>query len=147
MQNLISNLDTSMNTLVATLEEMKPAYIHAMKLMSATAQPISDQKNNLVFYGLPKEPLEIQMEKEPEFCRDILETRIKMIFREHLKISRDIPFITVYRFTTANPDPEEVKKCEKKIVIIILSVAISRIKCIVVPFSMVAKTRLEGYYY
>ena len=40
-----------------------------------------------------------------------------------------------------------LRSVEKKIVIIILSVAISRIKCIVVPFSMVAKTRLEGYYY
>merc|ERR1719510_1235556 len=80
-----------------------------MKLMNTANAPTQDQKNNLVFYGLPPEPLEGQMEKEPEFCRDILETRIKMIFREYLKISRDIPFITVYRFTTANTDPEEVR--------------------------------------
>ena len=79
-----------------------------MKLMNTANQPTADQKNNLVFYGLEPEPLEIQMEKEPEFCRDILETRIKMIFRETLKISRDIPFVTVYRFTTANADPDEV---------------------------------------
>ena len=82
--------------------------VHAMKLMNTANQPTADQKNNLVFYGLEPEPLEIQMEKEPEFCRDILETRIKMIFRETLKISRDIPFVTVYRFTTANADPDEV---------------------------------------
>ena len=98
-----------MATLLTTIEEMKPAYVHAIKLMNTANQPTMDQKNNLVFYGLPPEPLETQMEKEPEFCRDILETRIKMIFREYLKISRDIPFITVYRFTTANTDPEEVK--------------------------------------
>ena len=83
--------------------------VHAMKLMNTANQPTADQKNNLVFYGLEPEPLEIQMEKEPEFCRDILETRIKMIFRETLKISRDIPFVTVYRFTTANADPDEVR--------------------------------------
>ena len=95
---MISNLDTSMATLMSTIEDMKPAYVHAMKLMNSASQPTADQKNNLVFYGLEPEPLEQQMEKEPEFCRDILETRIKMVFREHLKISRDIPFVTVYRY-------------------------------------------------
>ena len=108
LSTLISNLDTSMATLLETIEDMKPVYVHAMKLMSTANLPTADQKNNLVFYGLPPEPLESQMEKEPEFCRDILETRIKMIFREYLKISRDIPFATVYRFTTANADPDEV---------------------------------------
>lgn len=98
-----------MAALMNTIEDMKPAYVHAMKLMNTANQPTADQKNNLVFYGLEPEPLEQQMEKEPEFCRDILETRIKMIFREYLKISRDIPFLTVYRFTTANADPDEVK--------------------------------------
>ena len=88
--------------------------VHAMKLMNTANQPTADQKNNLVFYGLEPEPLEIQMEKEPEFCRDILETRIKMIFRETLKISRDIPFVTVYRFTTANADPDEVSVIDQK---------------------------------
>ena len=92
-----------------TIEEMKPAYVHALKIMNTANNPTQDQKNNLVFYGLPPEPLEKQMEKEPEFCRDILETRIKMVFREHLKISRDIPFMTVYRFTQATTDPDEVK--------------------------------------
>ena len=33
--------------------------------------------------------------QEPDFCRDILETRIKMLLREHLKISRDISFFKV----------------------------------------------------
>ena len=35
------------------------------------------------------------MAAEPDFCRDILETRIKGILREHLKISRDITFLQV----------------------------------------------------
>jgi hypothetical protein len=99
VQTMMSNLDTSMITLLETIETMKPAYVHAMRLMSTAQQPTADQKNNLVFYGLAPDPLEVQMEKEPEFCRDILETRVKMIFRENLKISRDIPFITVYRLT------------------------------------------------
>ena len=43
------------------------------------------------------------------FCRDILETRIKTVFREHLKISRDIPFTHVYRFTTGSCDQDEVR--------------------------------------
>jgi len=109
ISTMITNLDTSMQALMECIEDMKPAYVHAMKLMNTANQPTADQKNNLVFYGLEPEPLEIQMEKEPEFCRDILETRIKMIFRETLKISRDIPFVTVYRFTTANADPDEVR--------------------------------------
>ena len=112
---MITNLDTSMQALMECIEDMKPAYVHAMKLMNTANQPTADQKNNLVFYGLEPEPLEIQMEKEPEFCRDILETRIKMIFRETLKISRDIPFVTVYRFTTANADPDEVSVIDRKV--------------------------------
>ena len=114
INNMITNLDSSMKALLETIEDMKPAYVHAMKLMNTANQPTADQKNNLVFYGLEPEPLEMQMEKEPEFCRDILETRIKMIFREVLKISRDIPFVTVYRFTTGNTDPDEVKCQHKK---------------------------------
>jgi len=109
ISTMITNLDTSMQALMECIEDMKPAYVHAMKLMNTANQPTADQKNNLVFYGLEPEPLEVQMEKEPEFCRDILETRIKMIFRETLKISRDIPFVTVFRFTTANADPDEVR--------------------------------------
>ena len=35
------------------------------------------------------------MAAEPDFCRDILETRIKGILKEHLKISRDISFLQV----------------------------------------------------
>ena len=111
VETLLKSLDTSMHTLLETIETMKPAYLHAMKLMSSSGSSSNnqDQKNNLIFHGLAPEPLELQMEKEPEFCRDILETRVKLIFRETLKISRDIPFSTVYRFTTANPDPNEVR--------------------------------------
>ena len=36
------------------------------------------------------------MAAEPDFCRDILETRIKGILKEHLKISRDISFLQVW---------------------------------------------------
>ena len=39
--------------------------------------------------------LPMQMECEPEFCRDVLETRVKQVFREALRISRDIPFTQV----------------------------------------------------
>ena len=35
------------------------------------------------------------MAGEPDFCRDIIETRIKGILKEHLKISRDITFLQV----------------------------------------------------
>ena len=35
------------------------------------------------------------MSAEPDFCRDILETRIKGILKEHLKISCDITFLQV----------------------------------------------------
>ncbi len=48
-----------------------------------------------VFHGIAPDALELQMESEPEFCRDVLETRIKMVFREHLRISRDMPLTQV----------------------------------------------------
>ena len=102
MRQLMENLDASVATLITAIEDMKPAYQHALRVLSTSGSnadggPGNAQKNNLVFYGLPPEPLEKQMEAEPEFCRDILETRIKTVFREHLKISRDIPFTHVYR--------------------------------------------------
>ena len=70
------------------------------------------QKNNLVFHGIEPDKMEkdmamvcticflgvfslISAPQEPDFCRDILETRIKMLLREHLKISRDISFFKV----------------------------------------------------
>ena len=75
------------------------------------------QKNNLVFHGIEPDKMEKDMAmvsrrgddskfsvfwrnflappQEPDFCRDILETRIKMLLREHLKISRDISFFKV----------------------------------------------------
>jgi len=43
------------------IEEMKPAYLHAMKLLNQANPPSVAQKNNLVFYGLSPEPLEIQV--------------------------------------------------------------------------------------
>ena len=102
VRQLMENLDASVATLITAIEDMKPAYQHALRVLSTSGSnadggPGNAQKNNLVFYGLPPEPLERQMEAEPEFCRDILETRIKTVFREHLKISRDIPFTHVYR--------------------------------------------------
>ena len=48
-----------------------------------------------MFHNIAPDPLELQMESEPEFCRDVLETRIKMVFREHLRISRDMPLTQV----------------------------------------------------
>jgi hypothetical protein len=38
---------------------------------------------------------QLDMMAEPDFCRDILETRIKCILRDFLKISREISFFQV----------------------------------------------------
>ncbi len=48
-----------------------------------------------VFHGIEPDALELQMASEPEFCRDVLETRVKMVFREHLRISREMPLTQV----------------------------------------------------
>jgi hypothetical protein len=40
-------------------------------------------------------PVQLDMMAEPDFCRDILETRIKCILRDFLKISREISFFQV----------------------------------------------------
>ena len=61
VQSLLSNLDRSMGSLMDSIEEMKPAYLHAMKLLSQANPPSAAQKNNLVFYGLAPEPLEVQV--------------------------------------------------------------------------------------
>ena len=44
------------------------------------------------------ENFQTDMAAEPDFCRDILETRIKGILKEHLKISRDISFLQAQDF-------------------------------------------------
>ncbi len=62
-----------------------------------------------MFHGIEPEPLELQMECEPEFCRDVLETRVKQVFREHLRISRDMPFTQVYRIDMPNAAEDEVR--------------------------------------
>ena len=49
------------------------------------------------------------MESEPEFCRDVIETRVKEVFREHLKISRDMPFTQVYRMDMPNAAEGDVR--------------------------------------
>jgi len=96
LQTLMTNLDATLLDLKGTVEGMRPAYNQALQLISTlNASSSPGQKNNLVFYGVDPDPLELQMESEPEFCRDVLETRIKMVFREHLHISRDMPFTQV----------------------------------------------------
>jgi hypothetical protein len=62
-----------------------------------------------VFHGIEPEPLEKQMEGEPEFCRDVIETRVKQVFREHLRISREMPFTQVYRIEMPNAAEDEVR--------------------------------------
>ena len=60
------------------------------------------------FWYLKIEFVLIQMESEPEFCRDVIETRVKEVFREHLKISRDMPFTQVYRMEMPNAGEGDV---------------------------------------
>ena len=60
---------------------MKPAYNHALQVLDSSNVAEPGQKSNLVLHGVAPEPLEVQMADEPEFCRDVLETRVKMVFR------------------------------------------------------------------
>ena len=53
--------------------------------------------------------IDLQMESEPEFCRDVIETRVKEVFREHLKISRDMPFTQVYRMDMPNAAQDDIR--------------------------------------
>ena len=48
------------------------------------------------------EHFQTDMAAEPDFCRDILETRIKGILKEHLKISRDISFLQALYLTISD---------------------------------------------
>lgn len=109
LANILSNLDTSVLELRDVIQDMKPAYNQALQVLAASNVAPASAKNNLVFHGIPPEPLEIQMEGEPEFCRDVMETRVKQVFREHLRISRDIPITQIYRIEMPNANPEEIK--------------------------------------
>ena len=80
VQNLLSNLDRSMGNLMDSIEEMKPAYLHAMKLLSQANPPSAAQKNNLVFYGLAPEPLEVQVSKTVAATSKRSKTIAKQIF-------------------------------------------------------------------
>ncbi|TRY77999.1 hypothetical protein TCAL_07855 [Tigriopus californicus] len=109
LANILANLDTSVLELKDVIQDMRPAYNQALQVLATSNVPPASAKNNLVFHGIPPEPLEIQMEGEPEFCRDVMETRVKQVFREHLRISRDIPITQVYRIEMPNANPEEIK--------------------------------------
>ncbi|XP_023336885.1 uncharacterized protein LOC111707929 [Eurytemora carolleeae] len=101
LQVTLEGIDNNVLKLQSSVDQLRPIYNDAkLALGSITSQ---QQKNNLVFYGIAPDPLEIDMMSEPDFCRDILETRIKGILREHLKISRDIPFHQVARIHSARP--------------------------------------------
>ncbi len=44
----------------------------------------------------------MDMNGDPDFCRDILETRVKGILRENLKISRDLSFLHVSTYVLSH---------------------------------------------
>lgn len=98
----LSGVDSNVERLQAQIETLKPVYEEAKEALSSFDS--HQQKNNLVFHGIEPDKMEKDMAMEPDFCRDILETRIKMLLREHLKISRDISFFKVARVPNAPED-------------------------------------------
>ncbi len=68
-----------MATLMDSIEDMKPAYLHAMKLLNQANPPSAAQKNNLVFYGLAPEPLEIQVKNKFKFTRIFIHKSFLML--------------------------------------------------------------------
>ncbi len=114
LQTLLTTLDSSVSELKSSLDQMRPAYHQALEVLAterANAQSGGGAaRNSLVFHGITPDPLEEQMEGDPEFCRDALETRIKMVFREHLRISREMPLTHIYRVDL----PEHAIKSNRK---------------------------------
>jgi len=93
LQSQLLNVDQNVEKLINSIETLRPLYIQAKEALNSFEN--QTQKNNLVFHGIKPDKLENDMAGEPDFCRDILETRIKGILKEHLKISRDIAFLQV----------------------------------------------------
>ncbi len=76
------------------METMKPAYNQALQLIAnanASGQGERGHRHNLVFHGLEPDAMEEQMGSDPEFCRDVLETRSEenIICRIAYKILQD----------------------------------------------------------
>ena len=121
LESMLESLDGSVSGLKENIDSMRPAYQHAMQLLAtantdANVGPTAEkQRNNLIFHGIEYDELEQMMGEEPEFCRDILETKIKGVLREHLKISRDVMFTTIYRIVRFD-DEDEVDKGPRPIV-------------------------------
>ena len=68
---------------------------------------IKENKYKLIFHGVPPEPLELEVIDDPDITRDILETMIKCIFRDMLKIKRIVPLTQVYRHSSL--EAEKIK--------------------------------------
>jgi len=108
LQSQLAGVDVNVERLLASVETLRPVYNEAKAALSMMGS--HQQKNNLVFHGMKPDKMELDMMGEPDFCRDILETRIKGILKEHLKISRDITFLQVNRIHSA-PDVNGAKPC------------------------------------
>lgn len=109
LMEMLGTLNTSLLNLQETVEDMRPAYNQAIQVLATSGVEAPSSKTTLVFHGIPAETLERQMESEPEFCRDVIETRVKEVFREHLKISRDMPFTQVYRMDMPNAAQDDIR--------------------------------------
>jgi len=107
LQSQLLSVDQNVEKLINSIETLRPLYIQAKEALNSFEN--QTQKNNLVFHGIKPDKLENDMAGEPDFCRDILETRIKGILKEHLKISRDISFLQVKRIDTG--EVSGVKPC------------------------------------
>ena len=79
--------------MIHKIEERKPTY--TVGFLCATR--ISDPAKNLIFHGVDLDPVRLELIKEPTYCQDILEARIRSVLFEELNITRDIPLEKVVK--------------------------------------------------
>ncbi|TRY67395.1 hypothetical protein TCAL_02283 [Tigriopus californicus] len=53
----------------------------------------------IVFHGMEPDWIEEEMDDDPDFQRDVLELRIKKLFKDELGMIREIPLVDVFRYT------------------------------------------------
>ena len=123
------DLDSSLTQILRRVEsELKPAFLQTLDTINAYQrstlynvkvrimkyyqgwiffQGLKKTNNKLIFHGVPPEPLELEVIDDPDITRDILETMIKCIFRDMLKIKRIVPLTQVYRHSSL--EAEKIK--------------------------------------
>ena len=91
LTNILTNLNNKINDLLKRIEDKRAAYDQAKSDLKLSDPDHEDHKRHLVFHGVELDAVRLELIKDPSYCQDILEARLRAVLFEQLNITRDIP--------------------------------------------------------